>query len=208
MRDRQWTAGIGVLLLGLSSLSACNLEVNIHLDASDEPDTPAPAPDLPASPSERASPPTRPVPTEPPSAEPSREIDGVIRDALWRPQTPRVDLARALAPADGRRPRFPRGRDFVVAPRLLNPDEVAAKARDAYPPLLLAAGVEGTAEVEVHVDASGRVGAVGLTESSRHPALDAAALQVAFVQRFEPARNGNGTSVAVWSLVPITFQPR
>ncbi len=78
---------------------------------------------------------------------------------------------------------------------------------EAYPPLLRDAGIGGTIRVYFFIEADGSVGSVQIDRSSGHAALDDAALRVADVYRFSPAKNRE-EAVPVWVSVPITFQVR
>lgn len=76
----------------------------------------------------------------------------------------------------------------------------------AYPPELACADVGGQVVVRLTVGTDGRPGEVVLVESSRQPALDAAALEAVKTWRFEPAtRAGQPTTSKI--NVPVTFTP-
>ena len=96
---------------------------------------------------------------------------------------------------------------FTVAPSITNRQAVVQAMQEAYPPLLRDAGIGGTILVYFFIDADGDVEDVRINESSGHPALDDAALRVADVYRFTPARNRDEL-VPVWVSFPITFQVR
>ena len=72
------------------------------------------------------------------------------------------------------------------------------------PAQLRDAGIEGAPEVWVHIDDQGTVIDTRIYKSSDVEALDAAALEVAKVMRFTPARNGD-QPVAIWVVIPIRF---
>ena len=74
-----------------------------------------------------------------------------------------------------------------------------------YPALLRDAGIGGTVRVYFFIDETGEVLRRLVDNSSGHPALDEAALRVADVYRFSPARNGD-RHVPVWVSFPITFK--
>ena len=76
-----------------------------------------------------------------------------------------------------------------------------------YPPDLRAQGIGGTANVYVLVDEDGSVRRVQIAQSSGHQALDDAALAVAHIFRFTPARESE-QAVPVWIAFPVTFQVR
>ena len=105
-----------------------------------------------------------------------------------------------LGPADG-----PVATTFTVAPELANRSEVIQALVQLYPPLLRDAGIGGVAYVWFSIDETGRVQRMMIKESSGHAALDEAALKVADVMRFRPARNGD-EPVPVWVALPIEFR--
>ncbi len=96
---------------------------------------------------------------------------------------------------------------YSVAPRLLNTDEVYAELEARYPPLLREAGVGGTVVIYFYLGADGRVERTLVNTSSGHRALDEAAIQMADVARFSPARDGE-KGVPVWVSVPFDFLAR
>jgi TonB family protein len=95
---------------------------------------------------------------------------------------------------------------FTVPPELLNAPEVSLALQRFYPPLLRSADVGGTVKLWFYIDAKGNVARVLLKSSSGHAALDDAALKVAEIMRFSPARNRDQL-VAVWVDMPIVFKP-
>ncbi|HSG49427.1 MAG TPA: M56 family metallopeptidase [Longimicrobiales bacterium] len=113
----------------------------------------------------------------------------------------------AAEPAAGSLADDPVFTPYTVAPNLRNRQDVVAALEAGYPPLLRDAGIGGTANVWFFIDRDGTVGRVQLQQSSGHPALDAAALDVARTMRFTPARNRD-EPVPVWVAFPITFQTR
>ena len=94
---------------------------------------------------------------------------------------------------------------FTEPPSIVNREELVAAMMEEYPPLLRDAGIGGTVIVYFFIHENGDVGDVRIHESSGHEALDRAALNVAHLYRFEPARN-QGERVPVWVQFPITFQ--
>jgi TonB family protein len=92
----------------------------------------------------------------------------------------------------------------TVLPRLLNPVDVHDATRRYYPPLLRDAGVEGTPHVSLHITDAGEVAVARLRQSSGHDALDQAALRVAGVMRFSPARF-NDRPIPIWFDVAVEF---
>ena len=95
---------------------------------------------------------------------------------------------------------------FTERPDLLNEQEIQQALEDEYPPLLRQAGIGGTTSVQMFVDAEGDVQNAVVEQTSGHAPLDEAAVRVARVMRFTPARN-QGEIVPVWISIPITFQP-
>lgn len=93
---------------------------------------------------------------------------------------------------------------FTERPNLLNEEEVQQALEEEYPPLL-EAGIGGTVQVHFFIDIEGEVQRTLVARSSDDDALDSAALRVARVFRFRPARN-LGEEVPVWIAIPITFQ--
>ena len=94
---------------------------------------------------------------------------------------------------------------YTVAPRYENADEVRQAIRE-FPALALLrdAGIGGTVHLNFFVDKTGAVADAKVAETSGHPALDEAALRVAKVFRFTPARNRDEV-VEAWVSFPITF---
>jgi len=93
---------------------------------------------------------------------------------------------------------------FTDPPGLRNREEVTAALESEYPPLLREAGIGGTATVWFFIDEEGVPRRVMVRETSGHKALDEAALRVAGLIRFSPARNRE-EPVPVWIALPIRF---
>jgi protein TonB len=101
-------------------------------------------------------------------------------------------------------------RDFVpsmVAPRLLNQEEVERELRRTYPAILRDAGVSGEVDVTLWLDESGTIVQAEVGRSSGHPSFDEAALKVVSVMRLTPAQN-RGTPVRVIVTLPVKFTAR
>jgi TonB family protein len=96
---------------------------------------------------------------------------------------------------------------FTAAPSLMNIAEVQRALVDAYPAGLRDEGTGGTVTVWFFIDEDGRVTHTRIDMSSGLPELDRAALEVADVMRFSPARNRE-ERVPVWVSLPVTFQIR
>jgi protein TonB len=93
---------------------------------------------------------------------------------------------------------------MTVRPELKNQGDVQRALIRTYPPLLRDAGIGGTAVVWFFIDEKGQVVKTTLSKSSGYPALDEAAMQVASVMRFSPAKNRDKI-VQVWVEIPILF---
>jgi len=91
-------------------------------------------------------------------------------------------------------------------PELINRGDIGEEMARAYPPLLRDAGVAGTVTIRMRVDHRGRVDPASVTiESSTHEAFSDAATRVVRQMRFRPAEV-EGVPVAVWVVLPVTFQ--
>jgi TonB family protein len=105
-------------------------------------------------------------------------------------------------PADMSKPVFT---PYTEKPELANRAEVLQALARNYPPLLRDAAIGGTTILWVRVTKDGVVDAARVKEPSDKPGLDQAALIVAKVMRFTPARNGN-EKVTVWIQLPVVFK--
>ncbi|HEX8274444.1 MAG TPA: energy transducer TonB [Longimicrobiaceae bacterium] len=76
-------------------------------------------------------------------------------------------------------------------PQLANPREVRKLFMRLYPPALRDAGVGGTTEVTLLIDASGIPRDVRVVRGSGHPELDRATIDVQKGMRYRPARQGS-----------------
>ena len=114
--------------------------------------------------------------------------------------------APVLPPSDPALREAPVPTPYTKAPDLVNRAEVATAMEAAYS-AELRAQMRGTATVYIFIDEQGDASNVVIQKSSGYPALDEAALTVARVMRFIPARN-RGAVVPVWVSLPITFQTR
>ena len=110
--------------------------------------------------------------------------------------------ARPLGQPDG--PVFT---PMTERPELLNRPEVQRALVRNYPPLLRDAGIGGSPTVHFFIAATGEVQDLRLGQKSGYPALDQAAMAVARVMRFSPARNRD-RDVAVWVEIPIIFSAK
>jgi TonB family protein len=96
---------------------------------------------------------------------------------------------------------------MTVVPGVKNRQEVARAMEREYPALLRDAGIGGTVMVWFYINEEGRVVNTLVKESSRHNALDAAALKVANIIEFTPALNRD-KRVPVWISLEITFEAK
>ena len=94
-------------------------------------------------------------------------------------------------------PNAPVVLDYDQPPRLIK------SARPQYPREAFSKQVEGVVELEILIDATGRVAHVRVTKSI--PLLDKAAVQCVSKWRFSPALK-NGDAVATTAFAPITFR--
>jgi TonB family protein len=118
--------------------------------------------------------------------------------------------ARAVAERRARPLGEPDGPVFTPMterPELLNRPETQQALVRNYPPLLRDAGVGGSPTVHFLIDETGEVRRLLLSRSSGYPALDEAAMAVAKVMRFSPAKNRD-RDVAVWVEIPIIFSAK
>ena len=112
-----------------------------------------------------------------------------------------VTPAAVVAPSDGYVPFTP----GMMQPTLTNVSGIVQALEANYPPLLREAGIGGTVLVSLWIDDSGVVMRQEMTQSSGYPALDQAAVKVAGMMEFSPARN-DGKPVPVMVQIPISFR--
>ena len=94
---------------------------------------------------------------------------------------------------------------MTVRPEIRNRGEVVRAMTRAYPPILRDAGIGGQVVVWFFISEDGVVLDKRVSQTSGHPQLDEAALEVAGVYQFTPALNRD-QKVKVWIQIPITFQ--
>ncbi|HEX2076482.1 MAG TPA: TonB family protein, partial [Longimicrobium sp.] len=98
----------------------------------------------------------------------------------------------------------------TVSPRdtvpvsVANPEELTRALRREYPAQFRAAGIFGTAVLELHVAADGTLSRTRVVESS-HPAFGEAAVRAIAAARFRPARH-RGVAVASTARIPLMFR--
>ena len=87
--------------------------------------------------------------------------------------------------------------------RILNQSEVGRAIEEAYPPLLRDAGVGGTVQLDLAVQADGKAGDVRVIRSD-HPQFTEAVLKIVARMRFAPAQK-DGRPVAARIPFALTF---
>lgn len=105
----------------------------------------------------------------------------------------------------GEREEFTRFVPSMVAPRLLNPQEVERELRRTYPAILRDAGIGGDVEVNLWLDENGGVVKAEIGRGSGYELFDVAALKVVDAMRLSPAQN-RGAPVRVIVTVPVRFR--
>lgn len=93
----------------------------------------------------------------------------------------------------------------MIAPELLNAEEVERELRRMYPPLLREAGVGGDVDVNLWLDEAGVIVRAEVSRSSGYEQLDDAALRVVQTMRLTPAQN-RGAPVRVIVTIPVRFR--
>lgn len=101
-------------------------------------------------------------------------------------------VATTMSCAGARSPAY-------VKPVLENRQEISNAMRT------VGAGLEGEVVLQMRVDEQGRVQEVKIIRASSVKDLDDAALWIAEMMRFEPART-DGRSVSAWLQMPLTFR--
>lgn len=132
---------------------------------------------------------TPPEAAYPPCAPDSEVADSILAEAV-DPRTTAAAFAGTL-----------------VAPTLMNRQDMSRVIAREYPEALRAAGIGGRVRMWFFVDATGTVQRIRLDESSGYPTLDAAARRVAEEMEFRPALRG-GCAESVWVAFPIFFAVR
>lgn len=115
----------------------------------------------------------------------------------------------SAAPSPPIVPAPPLGQGPVFTPFTERPSiKDVRKAREivkrSYPKLPKGAGIGGTVQIWVFIDADGKVRNTRIQKKSGRAELDAAAMSAVREFEFEPARN-KGKKVPVWIVLPITF---
>jgi protein TonB len=92
-----------------------------------------------------------------------------------------------------------RDRDLIL------PELVTKDYTHFYPPEAYDLGLEGKVVLLVRIEVDGSVSEVKIDESSEHAILDEAALDMARILRFSPARLGSSPH-ALWMKMPVVFR--
>lgn len=104
---------------------------------------------------------------------------------------------------------------YTVSPLMLNQPDVERAIQREYPALLKDAGINGTGTIALFIDENGEVKDARLCEDAErfcgddsrnfeHVGFKEAALKVATVARFSPAKNRD-KAIAVWVKLDVTF---
>lgn len=113
-----------------------------------------------------------------------------------------ADSTMSEAPVSRETPSFT---PMTIKPRLTNEAEVTRTLIREYPPILRDAGIGGTVEIWLFIDATGKVENTKVNKGSGYAQLDEAALKVGAVMEFTPAQNRD-QKVPVWVSIPVTFR--
>ena len=152
--------------------------------------------------------PPPPPPIERPAAPIVGDID-IGSDVTIPPTTGDAWAVQPLPPParteTGERAQFERFVRSMVAPRLLNQEEVEQELRRTYPPMLREAGIEGDVEVTLWLDENGTIVRSEVSSGSGYRSLDEAALKVVDAMRLAPAQN-QGRPVRVIVAIPVRFR--
>lgn len=156
-----------------------------------------------------------PAEKRPPPEPPRKPVDPVVEN---KPFVPIIEIPD-LAPVEEKENVIQvERRDTPVevptssgratpAPVLTQPqiDPRRGLSEPLYPAQAIRQGHAGTVLLSVYVLENGRVGDVRIEQSSGYQALDDSAQREAHKWRFKPGMR-DGTPVAMWRQVPITFQ--
>lgn len=121
----------------------------------------------------------------------------------WTPEKLSPPPATRAGDAEG----FEKWIPSMVAPRLLNPEEVERELGRRYPTILRDAGVGGEVHVHLWLDERGTIVKAEVGRSSGHDLFDEAALEVVSVMKLAPALN-RGNAVRVIVTLPVRFTVR
>jgi protein TonB len=134
------------------------------------------------------------------------EVDATIAPTTFEKLQPEeLPPPRPAVTAEGATPLQPGFTPMTVRPEILNVAEVRRMMEQQYPTILRDARIGGTVRVWFLVDEKGVVEETRIETTSGQQLLDQAALKVASVYRFSPARNRDQI-VKVWVAFPVTFR--
>ena len=122
---------------------------------------------------------------------PAEEVPAPAQDRRWRGRAAATESPIVVPP-------------YSTAPNLSDWAEFDRATEEGYPLDLRNAGVTGSANVWVFIDAGGIVVETRIDTSSGHAELDQAAMRILESLTFEPAQN-NGDPVGAWLSIPVTF---
>lgn len=153
------------------------------------------------------------LPSPPPPIErPAEPVVGSIdidADVTISPTTPdawsTTELTPPLRVESDARDGFERFVLSMVAPRLLNPEEVERELRRRYPAVLRDVGIGGDVDVNLWLDEAGAIVRSEVSRGSGYDAFDDAALKVVDAMRLSPAQN-RGVPVRVIVTLPVRFR--
>ncbi len=185
-------------------------EIFASLITADRPAEPVPpkqhqTPQVPPTPKHVVPPtPVKPIPQQKAPAEHAIATPPVVAQPVAQPQpavTPPVaSTAPAAAPSAPPTPAAP------TQPRTLTSGvEYLQAPQPDYPPISKRMGEEGRVTLRVLVNERGRTERVDVQTSSGSARLDEAARQALMRTLFKP-HSEDGRAVAVYAIVPITFQ--
>jgi len=154
----------------------------------------------------RLSPHSAPTPTLPPR-EPESEPSPPVVIPETKPAAPHSSITnvKTLSPTSDRQADQIPGKKTATAPAVVKATpRYSDNPPPTYPSIARKRGYQGTAVLEVFVNADGRVSDLRIIESSRHKLLDRSAIKAVRRWRFEPGRQGDHT-IAMWVRVPVQF---
>ena len=132
------------------------------------------------------------------------ELTAPERSAPEAPATEDQSLANDPPTDPAAEPHFT---PFTRAPDVLNRGEIGERLEETYPAELREAGIGGSTMLHFFINPQGEVENIQVAQTSGHPGLDEAAMEVARSFQFSPAEN-QGEAVPVWIQIPITYMAR
>jgi TonB family protein len=137
---------------------------------------------------------------------PALVLCAAVAGAMRAVPAPAVPLSApgTLPAVQAERPASAAAARDTTKPVIVNAQAIVRALNREYPPMLRAAGTEGTASVRITVSAEGVPVEVQALEST-HAAFGEAAVRAMQEARFRPARH-DGTPVAFTLILPVQFQ--